>query len=93
MDPDEPVRLQFRCTVPRWVVDSLKHEAAKERRSVANLLAKWLIDNTDRLPEQPPIAPPPPPQQTYTPSPTPQPPRQRHDPERPLTDMPDFSDA
>jgi hypothetical protein len=39
MDPDEAVRLQFRCTVPRWVVDSLKHEAAKERRSVANLLA------------------------------------------------------
>jgi hypothetical protein len=39
--------------VPKWVRDSLQHEAAKEQRSVSNLLAKWLAESCEPVPEKP----------------------------------------
>jgi hypothetical protein len=89
--------------VPAWVRNSLRHEAAKERRSVSNLLCKWLMESCERLSEVtgnvPPAAPPEPVEKSFVPPPTaPQPPRQRHDPNRSLADMPaeeepEFNDA
>jgi hypothetical protein len=81
--------------VPAWVRDSLRHEAAKERRSVSNLLCKWLMESCERLPEgvenEPPAAPTKP-VQLAEPGPVidipSEPQRSRHAPNRPLTDMP-----
>jgi hypothetical protein len=44
-------RVLVQCWVPEWVRASLQAEAAKEQRSVSNLLAKWLSESCERVPE------------------------------------------
>jgi hypothetical protein len=51
MEQEDTVLIQAR--VPRWVRDGLKREAAKERRTVSNLLAVWLLDSCVDYPENP----------------------------------------
>jgi hypothetical protein len=52
-------KVLVQARVPKWVRDSLQHEAAKEQRSVSNLLAKWLAESCEPVQKLPVAAAPP----------------------------------